>query len=104
MLEIFPIDYGYVLPLEKGMDVRSERIVKSSFWGSSVSVTKEDILRRDGLLNLNDGFLPKLYPINILNQTQFDNIENGKTPVESITEIDGNLKLVVINNILVRNH
>lgn len=104
LLEIFPIDYGYVLPLEKGMDVRSERIVKSSFWGSSVSVTKEDILRRDGLLNLNDGFLPKLYPINILNQSQFDNIENGKTPVESITEIDGNLKLVVINNILVKNH
>lgn len=98
LVDVFPIDYGYVLPFENGMDVRSERIVKRSFWSSSVSVTKEDILRRDKSLSINDGFLPKLYPINVLNHSQLDFLKNSNISMDEIIEVGDTLYLVVLNN------
>ncbi len=100
LIEIFPIDYGYVFPFEKGMDIHTEKIVKKSIFGSSTSVTKEDILRRNRLLNLNNGFFPKLYPINFLNQSQFDSLKNNNTSVREVIDMKNNLKLVIVDNAL----
>jgi|SRR5690554_5060541 len=96
LIEIFPIDYGYVFPFEKGMDIHTEKIVKKSIFGTSISVTKEDILKRNSLLNLNSGFFPKLYPINFLNQSQFDCLKKNQTSVSEVVDVKNNLKLVVL--------
>lgn len=96
--KIFPIDYGYVFPFEKGMDIHTEKIVRSSFWGSPISVTKEDILKRNQLLNLNNGFFPKLYPINFLNQSQFDRLKKSNTSVKEVIDMKNNLKLVIVGS------
>lgn len=93
---IFPIDYGYIFPFEKGMDIIIEKKVKESFFSSSVSVTKEDILNRKRLLNINNGYIPKLYPTNIFNQSQFDCFKNGSCSIEEVIEINNNLKMVVM--------
>ncbi|KAA5472730.1 MULTISPECIES: hypothetical protein [Bacteroidales] len=98
LIKIFPIDYGYIFPFEKGMDIHTEKIVKKSFWCSHISVTKEDILKRNRLLNLNNGFFPKLYPINILNQSQFDSLKKSNTSVREVIDMKNNLKLVIVDN------
>lgn len=98
LIKIFPIDYGYIFPFEKGMDIHTEKIVKKSFWGSHISVTKEDILKRNRLLNLNNGFFPKLYPINFLNQSQFDSLKKSNTSVREVIDMKNNLKLVIVGN------
>lgn len=92
----FPIDYGYIFPFEKGIDIFIEKKVKKSFFTSSVSVTKEDILNRERLLNINNGYIPKIYPTNLFNQSQFDCFKNGRYSIEEVIEINNNLKMVVM--------
>lgn len=94
--KIFPIDYGYIFPFEKGIDIFIEKKVKKSFFTSSVSVTKEDILNRKRLLNINNGYIPKIYPTNIFNQSQFDCFKNDRYSIEEVIEINNILKMVVI--------
>ena len=94
--KIFSIDYGYIFPFEKGIDIFIEKKVKKSFFTSSVSVTKEDILNRERLLNINNGYIPKIYPTNLFNQSQFDCFKNGRYSIEEVIEINNNLKMVVM--------
>lgn len=94
--KIFPIDYGYIFPLEKGVDIFIEKKVKESFFTSSVSVTNEDILNRKRLLNINNGYIPKIYPTNLFNQSQFDCFKNGRYSIKEVIEINNNLKMVVM--------
>lgn len=99
LIEIFPIDYGYIFPLRKNMDINTEKNIKKSLFSSSISVTKEDIVRRKMLFNINDGFLPQLYQINFLNQPQFDVLNNSNTSVKEIVDIKNKLKMVVVDNV-----
>ena len=81
------------------MDINTEKNIKKSLFSSSISVTKEDIVRRKMLFNINDGFLPQLYQINFLNQPQFDALNNSNTSVKEIVDIKNKLKMVVVDNV-----
>lgn len=95
LIDIFPIDYGYCFNLEKNMSIMSEKKYKTSLFGTSESVTKEDIELSTKLLSIKNGYFPKLYYLNILNKSQFNNIDFQLLNESEIIKINEDVKILI---------
>lgn len=67
-------DYAYGFMVSKGVDVRTESKIRKCLFSTSVSVSKTYIERIKKLHNICLGYVPQLYPFNILNKKQMENI------------------------------
>ena len=86
------IDYGYVFYLEKYQDIINER---KGFFSTLADNTKEDIEKRKKLVEVNNGYIPKLYKYNILNYNQIKLIN-----LDCHLKISSNLLLCEKENIM----
>jgi hypothetical protein len=68
--EKMDIDYGYVFYLKKGYDWLSENKFKIGFFSYTVTTPKGFLKERDKLLEVNNGYIPKIHKYNILNIEQ----------------------------------
>jgi hypothetical protein len=92
----FQIDYGYFIKLEKNMNIISERKDKTTIFGTTSSVTNEDLENRKKMLNIKNGYFPKLFDLNILNNSQFENLNIQDLKSYNIFKIDENLIILTI--------
>lgn len=77
LCEDYKIDYGYGLTLDSNFDFVTEKKIKKSIFGSSLStsISKEDVIWHNKAIELNKGLIKKIYPYNILNQSQLSSNE-----------------------------
>jgi len=100
--EFFEFDYAYGLTLSEDYEFGSEKKIKKSFFGLSVSisVTKEDIDLEKKKIEFKNGYVGKIYPFNVLNKPQLEstlvnqNIENG---IGILSDFNQNLILWRLN-------
>lgn len=95
LIRTFPVDYGYIFPYFENMEIDSEKFIKTSFFSSSVKNNEDQIQRRKRLLEIREGYYPKLYPINIFNKLQLNQLQSENQTIESTYTIDENLTLVI---------
>ncbi|ADF52499.1 hypothetical protein [Zunongwangia profunda] len=74
---IFNFDYGYGLNMSNDYDFETEKKLKKSFFGTTVSssIDHEDINWQKKITQINNGYLKKIYPYNFLNFSQLDSPE-----------------------------
>lgn len=65
-------DYGYAYKYESGYDIFTEEREKRGLFSSTTTVSQNVLERRKKMKEIKSGYLPKLYPYNILNNSQKD--------------------------------
>ncbi|MDR1285063.1 MAG: hypothetical protein LBJ88_02555 [Campylobacteraceae bacterium] len=69
-LKIMDIDYGYVFYLKEKQNWIIENNLKTSLFSVTSTIPKGYYEEREKLLEINNGFIPKIYKYNILNNAQ----------------------------------
>jgi len=85
------LTYSYVCFLPKHYDAVAEKPLKITSFSVSATVTKEDIVTRNDMKNIDCGFIPKTYPVNFYNSAQLECIKENADHIEKISD---NLTLV----------
>lgn len=92
-------DYAYGFMVSKGVDVRTESKIRKCLFSTSVSVSKTYIERIKKLHNICLGYVPQLYPFNILNKKQMENIPS-ESKLYSQYCLDSKLYVLLCNRCL----
>ena len=67
-------DYAYGFMVSKRVDVHTESKIRKGLFSTTVSVTKTHIERMKKLHSVHLGYVPQLYPFNMLNKKQMENM------------------------------
>lgn len=92
-------DYAYGFMLSRGVDVRSERKIRKGLFSTSVSVSKTDIERIKKLHSIHLGYVPQLYPFNMLNKKQMEYLPS-ESKLYSQYCLDSRLYVLLCNRCL----
>ena len=86
-------DYGYGLRLNEDFDFDSEQKLKKSSFGFSISttVTKEDIELEKRKIDFKNGYVQKVYPLNILNKNQIKLLDLDLYPNHKLSNFSDEL-------------
>lgn len=71
-------DYGYTTELDSNYDSETERQIKKRLFSSSVSILEKDHIWTSTKINILNGTIKNLYPVNYLNKSHFSNSEQKK--------------------------
>lgn len=88
-------DYAYGFMVSKGVDVRTESKIRKCLFSTSISVSK----RMKKLHSVHFGYIPQLYPFNILNKKQMENIPS-ESKLYSQYCLDSRLYVLLCNQCL----
>lgn len=75
---VFKLDYAYAFALEKNIDIVSEKKVVNHWFSKSVSINQHDLNRERKMIEIKEGYIPKLYKYNVFNKRQLLNLETIK--------------------------
>ena len=92
-------DYAYGFMVSKGVDVRTESKIRKCLFSTSVSVSKTYIERIKKLHNICLGYVPQLYPFNMLNKKHMENIPS-EPKLYSQYCLDSRLHVLLCNRCL----
>ncbi len=86
-------DYGYGLRLNEDFDFDSEQKLKKSLFGFSISttVTKEDIELEKRKIDFKNGYVQKVYPLNIFNKNQIKILDLDLYPHHKLSNFSDEL-------------
>lgn len=90
------IEYGYCYPADDRLSDAGEGVVKAGLFSTTVSNPDSEILWRDKIEQIPTGIIKKLYPLNLLNSKQIDQLTNIE-PNNSI-QLNSNIQLWEIEN------
>tara|TARA_R110002072_G_C7782688_1_gene520208 strand:+ start:31 stop:783 length:753 start_codon:yes stop_codon:yes gene_type:complete len=71
-------DYGYTTQLESNYDSGTERKIKKGLFSTSVNILAKDLIWTSTKINILNGTIKNLYPINYLNKSHLSNSEQKK--------------------------
>ncbi len=71
-------DYGYTTQLNSNYDSETERKIKKGLFSTSVNIIEKDHIWTSNKINILNGTLKNLYPINYLNKSHLSNSEQKK--------------------------
>ncbi|MCG1037816.1 hypothetical protein [Polaribacter sargassicola] len=71
-------DYGYTTQLNSNYDSGTERKIKKGLFSTSVNIIEKDHIWTSNKINILNGTLKNLYPINYLNKSHLSNSEQKK--------------------------
>ena len=92
-------DYAYGFMVSKGVDVRTESKLRKCLFSTSVSVSKTYIERIKKLHSIHLGYIPQLYPFNMQNEKQMENIPS-ESKLYSQYCLDSRLSVLLGNRCL----
>ncbi len=92
-------DYAYGFMVSKGVDVHTESKIRKCLFSTSVSVSKTHIERMKKLHSIHLGYVPQLYPFNMLNKKQMENIPS-ESKLYSQYYLDSRLYVLLCNRCL----
>ena len=75
-------DYGYTTQLDSNFDSGTERKIKKGLFSTSVEILDKDHIWTSKKINILNGTIKNLYPINYLNKSHLSNSEQKKTILE----------------------
>ena len=81
--EIIQINYAYAYPTHSDLYDLGERIMSKNIFSFSTKTSKPENLWKENIKNIKLGFIKKLYPVNVFNKSQRENL-NGILPLEKI--------------------
>ena len=71
-------DYGYTTQLDANYDSGTERKIKKGLFSTSVNTLEKDQIWTSTKINILNGTIKNLYPINYLNKSHLSNLEQKK--------------------------
>ncbi len=71
-------DYGYTTKLDSNYDSGTERKIKKGLFSTSVNILEKDHIWTSTKINILNGTIKNLYPINYLNKSHLSNSEQKK--------------------------
>jgi hypothetical protein len=98
--KVFPLEYGYSLDLPKQTELLTEKKIKRSLFGYTSPSNVMLINWQSCAIGIRHGYLRDVYPINLLNESQFANqtikelLEKG---IGRIIEIDQGINAWILN-------
>ena len=78
LIEGLSSDYGYTTKLNSNYDSLTERKIKKGLFSTSVNILEKDHIWTSTKINILNGTLKNLYPINYLNESHLSNPEQKK--------------------------
>jgi len=87
IFQIFNFDYGYTFYLEKNQSCLNER---KGLFSIPTGNTEEDIEKREKMKEIKNGYVPKIYKYNFLNNIQIKTLN-----IKNIVNITNNLYLYI---------
>ena len=93
LINVLDFDYGYTTQLDSNYDSGTERKIKKGLFSTSVNIIEKDHIWTSTKINILNGTLKNLYPINYLNKSHLSNSEQKKTILEfgNLSEINNRI-------------
>ena len=99
LISVASWDYAYGFVVSKGVDVHTESKIRKCLFSTTVSVSKTYIERGKKLHGIHLGYIPQLYPFNILNKKQMENMPS-ESKLYSQYCLDSRLYVLLCNRCL----